>query len=62
MAKKVSYNGKPYAELQTELAKLRLSLRDATMQMMQGKGMKDYRMTRKSIARILTAMNDSTKL
>lgn len=60
MAKKTSYNEKSVAELHDELAKLRAQLREQAIGIMQGRNVKEYRITRKEIARVLTALSLST--
>jgi ribosomal protein L29 len=56
MAKKTSYNEKAHEELVLELAKLRGSLRDLSIEKMKSGKAKEYRTARKNIARVLTAM------
>jgi ribosomal protein L29 len=57
MAKKISYNTKTSEELTSELSKLRASFNESARKIRQGKEIKEYRATRKNIARVLTAMN-----
>jgi ribosomal protein L29 len=57
MAKKTSYNSKSHEELVLELSKLRGKLPDALMEKRKTGKAKDYRETRKDIARVLTALN-----
>lgn len=57
MAKKISYNTKKPEELKAELAKLKETMRAQTIKSFQGKNTKEYRIARKNIARVLTAMN-----
>lgn len=54
--KKTSYNEKAHEELVLELAKLRGSLRNLSIEKMKSGKAKDYRTARKNIARVLTAM------
>jgi ribosomal protein L29 len=61
MATKDTYNGKPVSELTKELTTLRALVREHQSKMMQSKGVKEYRNARKNIARILTALQSSTK-
>lgn len=61
MAKKISYNGKALEELQVELNKLRGELHQEQQKVMQGKSVKDYRLARKNIARVMTAINSTNK-
>ena len=57
MAKKTSYNEKSHDTLVTELVKLREDLNKARLEKRKTGKAKDYRTTRKNIARVLTAMN-----
>lgn len=61
MTNKDSYNTKSAAELNEELKKLKGTLRDLQAEKLKTGNAKNYRTTRKNIARILTALNAQSR-
>lgn len=57
MAKKISYNGKSREELILELVKGREAVQAGYLAKRKGGKVKEYHDARKTVARILTAMN-----
>jgi len=60
--KKLTYKGKQAEELESELKKLRASLREAAVVKMKTGKAAEYRTTRKNIARILTEQHAARQI
>ncbi len=60
MAKNISYKGKSADELKKELLALHVAKSGAGVKIGQGRAVKEYRIARKNIARVMTELNNST--